>query len=206
MVESARRLHTYRDRFVKDEPKPQMGILRVFHPWHGAETTELMERFFSYDCAPGRHIGDERNDEVWRGSGRDSRDAVGEPPPAPERCSRPSARKVSIAHDRCSGAPTLKGFECVFKKVGEPLIIRVEKSEYIAARFCRAPIAGCTRSPVRLRDDAEAAIAYRARSGNAAVGRTVVHDDDFEVGHRLRFDRAERASDITLLVVEGNND
>ena len=84
--------------------------------------------------------------------------------------------------------------------------VGVQQGDVFARRLCDAAVA-CGADPgVGLPDEPYERRADRTHDLRAAVGRTVVHDDDLLRGAGLRQGRAYGRADFQLLVVEGYDD
>lgn len=88
------------------------------------------------------------------------------------------------------------------KKRRHPFIVGVEKGYKIVSGFGDSTITGRRDALVGLMDDADALVFDPPDYLRAAIGGTVVDDDDLEVLDGLREDRADGPFDRILLVVQ----
>ena len=87
-------------------------------------------------------------------------------------------------------------------------VVAVHEVEELAARLPNGHVARPGGAAVFLVDDADPAVACRqvvARL-SAAVGASIVHENDLEVAERLCLQRSDRAADPRLHVVDGDDD
>jgi hypothetical protein len=115
---------------------------------------------------------------------------VDEAAPTPLRCGRfPVGVTLVSYHRRSRFTPEgIEGAKRVLKVHGEPLIVAIEKGEYLSGRFTHPPITGSSRSPIWGGDDTDSGIGDLSCSSGASIGRSVVDDYDLEVGKPLRHD------------------
>lgn len=92
--------------------------------------------------------------------------------------------------------------------VGERHVVRVHPGEQPSARLAPRPLERCDDPGRRLPHEPEARVSrgVRGRELRRRVARAVVHDDDLEVGERLRRERAERLGEERLAVPHGQED
>jgi hypothetical protein len=87
------------------------------------------------------------------------------------------------------------------KKSRHPLVVCVEKRDEISLALSHSTISSGSRPGVLLSNDSKTFVGNCADKVQAAICRSVVHDDDFKLPHRLGEDRIQTAADVFLFVV-----